>query len=684
MYMAGREALGRPHRNEWQVRAKGHGQHRRALPGMLAECSRTGVPHGASCGDYVRERGEITQGSIDFLTLFFPSRTLPYKTYPRDSCTALKRLLAELLGGVHRINYLHRRTSGELCSVRIRKITIKNFRGVKELDWNLPAADIFCLIGKGDSSKSTILEAIRYVFYPQWNLTLSDSDFYKCKFENSIIIEITIGDLVEDFCSLNKYGHCLRGWDASALKLTDEPEDHLERVLSVRLTVEKDMEPKWVVFCDRNPEGIAFKQADRNKVSVGLIGAYSERQLSWATGTALAKLTVAQSLNELLANASRTARTSLETNRPVALKDFDTAAEKSQEIAKLLGVPVLDSYKAHLDLSSINLKMGGLALHDGDMPLRQLGLGSRRMLLCGIQKMGLEEGHITLFDEVEFGLEPHRITRLIKHVREDQGGQYFLTTHSPIVLRELTVKELHIVHNRDGLVQIISAAKEGLEEHEVQGKVRSNPEAFLAKKVVVCEGATEVGFLRGFDDYQVENKKDPFSFYGVTLVNAGSGSKVKRLAKAFKSLCYDVSVLADADAEDQFSAADVAELIKLGVPVHVWSDKLSLEERAFQDLPWASVLASVMLAQDELDFSVHDQVRSRFLEDLDKDLDKWKESPKLRTCIGIAAKKAGWFKDTTRGDLWFKTISHAYRDPAFIKRNLALELEKLRMWIEHV
>ncbi|WP_034898459.1 AAA family ATPase [Paraglaciecola psychrophila] len=74
-----------------------------------------------------------------------------------------------------------------------------------------------------------------------------------------------------------------------------------------------------------------------------------------------------------------------------------------------------------------------------------------------------------MFDEVEFGLEPHRLFRLIKHVREDKRGQYFLTTHSPMVLRELTVNELHIVQNNDGVVQIISAAKESLDEHEVQG-----------------------------------------------------------------------------------------------------------------------------------------------------------------------------------------------------------------------
>ncbi|MCR8956189.1 ATP-binding protein [Variovorax sp. S2] len=284
------------------------------------------------------------------------------------------------------------------------------------------------------------------------------------------------------------------------------------------------------------------------------------------------------------------------------MKNFDAAAVKSQEVAKILGVPVVDAYKAHLDLSSVNLKVGGLALHDGDIPLRQLGLGSRRMLLCGIQKMGLEEGHVTLFDEVEFGLEPHRISRLLKHVREDKRGQYFLTTHSPVVLRELTVGELYIVHSKDGSVQIISAASDSLKEHEVQGKIRSSTEAFLAKKVLVCEGATEVGFLRGFDDYQLGKGKDPFSYHGLSLLNAASGNKVRALAKAFKSLCYEVAVLADADADDQFSPADVAELVALGIPVTVWDGKLSLEERAFQDLPWASVIDSVELAQDVLSF----------------------------------------------------------------------------------
>ena len=568
--------------------------------------------------------------------------------------------------------------------MKIRKIVVNNFRGVKALDWNVPAADIFCLIGKGDSSKSTILEAIRYVFHPQWNLALSDSDFYQCKIADPITIEITIGSLAADFSALNKYGLYLRGWDAAAQELFDEPDDHLESVLTARLTVEKDLEPKWAVVCDRNPDGVPFKQADRNKVGVGLIGVFSERELSWANGTALAKLTAAQSLSELLANASRTARSSLDVDRAVTLTNFDTAATKSQEIAKLLGVPVLDAYKAHLDLASINLKVGGLSLHDGEIPLRQLGLGSRRMLQCGIQKAGLEEGHITLFDELEFGLEPHRITRLIKHIREDKRGQYFLTTHSPMVLRELTVQDLHIVHSKGGVVTIVSAAEKALEEHEVQGKIRSSAEAFLAKKVVVCEGATEVGFLRGFDDHQLENGKDPLSYHGVALLDAKGASKVKGMAIAFKKLGYDVSVLADGDAEKQFSTADAAGLVAMGIPTYVWSDKFSLEERAFVDLPWAYVLASLTLAQVELFYPLYDQVRSKYQDVLDPDIREWPDTPKLRTAIGAAAKGAGWFKDTTRGDLWFKVVGGAFNDPVFGRTNLAVELRKLWEWAERV
>jgi putative ATP-dependent endonuclease of the OLD family len=567
--------------------------------------------------------------------------------------------------------------------MKIRRLIVKNFRGIKELEWCLPSGNIFCLIGKGDSTKSTILDAIRYAFYPRWNLSLHDADFYQCNTANSITIEVTLGALVEEFCSLKRYGQYLRGWESSTSTLLDEPDDHLESVLTVRLIVEQDLEPKWFVICDRNSEGVEFKTADRNKVSVGLIGAYSEKQLSWANGTALAKITNMPNLNEALIGASRTARTSLDANRENSLCDFDEAAEKSETVAKQLGVPVRGKYKAHLDLNSIDIKVGGLALHDDEMPLRRLGLGSRRMLLCGIQKLGIEEEHITLLDEIEFGLEPHRISRLIKHLQEDATGQYYLTTHSPIVLRELTIKELYIVHNVDGLIKIVPAFHESLREQNIQGKIRSSAEAFLSKKVVVCEGATEVGFLRGFDDFQVGRGEDPFSYHGVALLDAHGADRIKGMAQGFNSLLYSVAILVDGDAPEKFSEDDEAELLKYGVEVAMWAEKLSLEERAMMDLPWLSVLASIKLASERLGYPVRDNVCSALGSPVDN-IDNWVESINLRQAIGRAAKKTGWFKDITRGEMWFKTIAPAFDNDEFQRSDLASKLQKLWEWAEDV
>jgi predicted ATP-dependent endonuclease of OLD family len=94
--------------------------------------------------------------------------------------------------------------------MKIRNIKIRNFRGIEELDWALPDKQVFCLIGKGDSTKSTILEAIRYALYPNWNLVFYDTDFYLCEIDEPIVIEVTIGNLIDEFCSLEQYLRQLR------------------------------------------------------------------------------------------------------------------------------------------------------------------------------------------------------------------------------------------------------------------------------------------------------------------------------------------------------------------------------------------------------------------------------------------------------------------------------------------
>lgn len=566
--------------------------------------------------------------------------------------------------------------------MKIRRIRILNFRGIKSLDWSLPDERTFCLIGRGDSTKTTILDAIRCTFNPQWNLAFNDSDFHLCNTDNAIEIEIIIGDLLAEFCSEQKYGAHLRGWKISTFALNDEPQDDDEVVLTVRLSVAKDLEPKWKIVTDRNPDGVDFKSADRAKVSVGLIGSYSEKQLTWAPGTALAKITEAENLNQSLVDATRAARGSLDGQRALALKNFDAAATKAELVAKGLGVPVEHEFKAHLDLNSINIRIGGLTLHDGDIPLRQLGLGSKRMLLCGIQQESLEAQHITLFDEVEYGLEPHRITRLIKHIRDDTKGQYFLTTHSPTVLRELTVRQLYIIHKEADGVRVVAAASQDLDGLNIQGHVRSSAEAFLSRKVIVCEGATEVGFLRGLDNLWSVGGDETFSYLGVVLLDARGASKVKGLATGFKALHYDVFTIADGDAQDDFSDRDAADLLDRGIAVVMWTDQLALEQRAMFDLPWAKVLASVELAK-ELGFPVRENICSKLNGPLDGGIEHWQDSPELRKAIGSAAKSSSWFKSIADGEKWVEVIYSAFANAEFKQKELATKVSQVRAWVDN-
>lgn len=570
--------------------------------------------------------------------------------------------------------------------MRIWHISVRNFRGIRELDWAVPDRNMVCLIGRGDSTKSTILEAIRRLFHPQWNLSFDDADFHLCTPDNTITIEAVLGDLSDAFRDLEKYGHSLCGWNRDRLVRSDDPGDGLEDALRVRLTVAGDLEPTWSVIKNDDDEGVPFKATDRAKVAVSLIGAASDRHLTWSRGSILGQLAETENITSSLAGAARAAKAALEDRRADDLTEFDAVAGTAEATARALGVNVSVSYKAHLDTDAINVRMAGLALHDGDMPLRRLGLGSKRMLTTGLQKQALQSPHVTLFDEVEVGLEPHRIAKLLKHLSDDANGQYFLTTHSPVVLRELTVDDLHIIHCDHGRITVVAANKPGIAD-SVQGKIRSGAEAFLAPKIVVCEGATEVGFLRGLDDHWVSTEnRNSFAYQGVALFNADGGNKIKEIAENLKALGYDVAVLADSDAPAEFSDVDAQALRDVGVTVVKWDDGLSIEEGVFADLSWAAVMASFNAVRRlwNDDARLVDQVQSKFGQGFNRNFEAWEDSTALRTALGKAANASKWFKQQGRARAWVSAISGHLGDDAIRESDLVRQMTSLRGWIDNV
>lgn len=78
---------------------------------------------------------------------------------------------------------------------------------------------------------------VRRVFYPQWNLSFDDADFYQRIPANTITIDVVLGGLIDSFRDLENYGQWLSGWDQGALKRRNEPAEDVEDALLVRLRV---------------------------------------------------------------------------------------------------------------------------------------------------------------------------------------------------------------------------------------------------------------------------------------------------------------------------------------------------------------------------------------------------------------------------------------------------------------
>ena len=78
---------------------------------------------------------------------------------------------------------------------------------MKQADLTFPDEQrLICLIGPGDSTKSTVLTAIHYALWPSWNLSVSSSDFYECNTDEQICIEVSFDEYPDSFLKEQKYG----------------------------------------------------------------------------------------------------------------------------------------------------------------------------------------------------------------------------------------------------------------------------------------------------------------------------------------------------------------------------------------------------------------------------------------------------------------------------------------------
>jgi hypothetical protein len=200
--------------------------------------------------------------------------------------------------------------------------------------------------------------------------------------------------------------------------------------------------------------------------------------------------------------------------------------------------------------------------------------------------------------------------------------------------------------------------------------VHRYPDAFLASSVVVCEGASEVGLIRGLDQYRTTNGHDAITAQGVALVDCGGGGADRPFtrADAFYALGYRVAVVRDDDKKP--TTAVEATFIADGGTVVAWRDGRALEDELFLSLSDDGVSKlldrAVELHGQDL---VNDHIKSASQNAKDLNAIRLEAliegmTHESRAILGKAArsKKAGWFKSVT----WMEDASRDIVGPDLV------------------
>ena len=529
---------------------------------------------------------------------------------------------------------------------RIRHVEIKHFRCVQSLVWT-PSPGINCLVGPGDSGKSTILEAIDLCLGTRRNVQFNDTDFYKLQVETPIQVTISLGELDDSLKSLDTYGLYVRAFRAKTGELLPEPEAGAETVLTLQMTVGSDLEPIWSLYSERTAaQGHArnLTWADRGRLAPTRLGVFAEHNLSWRRGSILNRVSEERAdASSELAKAARDARKAFGETAKAQVSETLAIVKK---VADELGISVGD-VTAMLDAHSVSFSGGTISLHDDDgVPLRGLGLGSTRLLIAGLQREAANDASMILIDEVEHGLEPHRIIRLITSLGAKEAKpplQVFLTTHSPVALRELSADQLYVVRSS---ATAHEARKIG--NHLImQSTVRACPEAFLAPSVIVCEGASEIGLTRGLDLHRIEAGHLSMTALGVALAD-GHGDTTYRRANALAKLGYRTLILRDDDKAPD--PAEAAAFTAAGGTVISWRSGRALEQELFASLSDAAVQKLTEAGIENIGDQIVDaQVRSVSLNVLDLQ--------KCRTAVTVASREALGKAAKSNKTPWFKTVT---------------------------
>lgn len=373
-------------------------------------------------------------------------------------------------------------------TARIRKLTIQRFRGIQSLTW-LPTEGMNIILGGGDVGKTTVLEAIALLLSPSNTATISEADYWARDSSQEFFIEaVMVLPDVTGIGSQNTFAWpwAWNGQDAVVPSADGDVDLPIpgESVYRVRVRGTTELELAWEVI-QPNDELDHFSTTVRRRIGLVRMSAdeRNDRDLRLVYGSALDRLLADNALRARIGKQV----SDLDLHKVLNEKGKEAIGELDK---RMTNAALPSELKLGLTTSqglSIGALIGLLAAKNGvALPLSSWGAGTRRMAALEIASSTDKEVSVTLIDEIERGLEPYRLRKLI-NILTEQHGQIFLTTHSPVAIS--CAENAHLWY-LDSLGAIGSLPRE-----KIGAQQKRDPETFLARVAVIAEGPTEVGFL---------------------------------------------------------------------------------------------------------------------------------------------------------------------------------------------
>ncbi len=469
--------------------------------------------------------------------------------------------------------------------MRVRQLTIDNFRGVKHGVVQFEKHTL--LVGGNNVGKSTVCEALDLVLGPERlyrRPVVDEHDFYKGQYldEEGAAVEIQIEAILIDLNDeqVRRFGMSnLRRWDDKVGEFIDEGPGGLARAddptvtwaLSIMFIGRYDPEEDDFIgdtfFSHPLPDLEVLEEAERTALGTGRDKFRRDHKRSCGfvflralrTGSRALSLQRGSLLDTILRLAPEGSaemwQDTLDSLRMLdpaigeidKLKDMRTKIREN--MARFVNLKAGDNATAFFasDLTREHLRevvrlFVATRPSEYPVPFARQGTGSINMLVFAllsiIAELKGQQNVIFAMEEPEIALPPHtqrRVTRFVLH----EMGQSIVTSHSPYVIEQFEPADIVPLHRRGEELVGTPIDTAAIKPKTYRVEARQFAEAILSRAVLIVEGATE---LVVFDaaSTALERLGQPgythIDLSGVSLFNAKNDDTVQKFAPVFKSM----------------------------------------------------------------------------------------------------------------------------------------------------